>query len=175
MRTFVRVPALLGLFALCAAPTDCNSFQSTTVDVNQTAPPTIINGFYGPNGLSSIGADSRYRITDVNAAYVPYGAAIMYPGGVRRISVSWALQMHCTNGSVGLWIEPLDSVQSEDQTGAQGDPVSDGIYLVQGFRVSAHTCPAGYSPTYIGMSWDTVGENFHGTTSQHHFEMYWQP
>lgn len=174
MRLLVKAPALLGLVALCAAPTDCDQFESTTVDTTSAYPPLIINGFYGPGSDEVFNNEGSYRIPNFNTALIAYGAAYKHPGGVHKITVSWQLQLYCSSGGIGVWIEPLDSVPSESQTGAQGDTVSDGIYLMMGFNPSLHACPSGYSPTYVGLSWTTTGENFHGDALHHSYNLYWQ-
>ncbi|MGN6105873.1 MAG: hypothetical protein ACTHU0_12275 [Kofleriaceae bacterium] len=167
---------VLGIAALCAAPTSCEHFDDIVIPAIDTTPPTVINGVQKPgeaNDGYTINGYYDEQLTDPNLSVIALATGID-SGGVRRLSVSWTIDRTCTNGSVSVLVAPLVATETETQPGAVGSTVSNGIWLARSFRASQYGCPSGTWPTWVGLSWTTEAEDFAGGITRHSARVFWR-
>lgn len=144
--------------------TECSSFSSVTIPATDTSKPVAFAGVWR-NGsyqaTSKSGNTYVYHITP-GESVLAIGAGID-GGGTHRLKMTGSFEWTCCSGDICGRTQSLTAPKIDEQAGAVGDSVSNGIWDY--FSVELPTCGNGRPPDSFSYGWSAEATDFHGNTS----------
>jgi hypothetical protein len=150
--------------------TSCDSFTTVTIPTSDTTAPLMVTkvNIAGTDHILFNGDNFAVSDDDANVIVIP---AMIDSGGARRLTFTPHAVTQCHDANVDPELsQRVDSFfpsTSDEQAGAPGDKVSNGIYLYKAFRFSdfTHVCGAGFTLVSVEFSWTARGVDFFGNAS----------
>jgi hypothetical protein len=168
-----RTLEVLGVVLLCVPAsgyTSCTYFSSVVVPATDGVRPMMAARVFIDGVETTRVGTITQSVDDPDAIIVAVSAAID-AGGVRSLTMTRRVEVRCHDAGAEPELGQLTVVSftplRDTQSGTVGSTVSNGLYLVDAFRLSDYTnlCAPGFDLVRVTYLWSMTARDFHGNTA----------
>lgn len=174
----MRVNRFVLAAGLASTLAGCDLFFDVVVPVFDSTSPSAWVAIYENETYQQLSQDSFAQRVPTLDEYTFIIAAGTDDGGTRKATLSFSTITYCESGGVAQVKYGHHTPMTETQAGGVGSTVKNGEWVGRYVRLRdyAATCPAGWTPRSVSLTWSGTVEDFHGNVTNHPgAQLYWQP
>lgn len=173
----MRVHRFVVAAGLASTLAGCDLFFDVIVPAFDRTPPTAWAAIYKNEMYQQLSQDSFAQRVPTLDEYTFIITAGTDEGGTRKATLSFSTTTYCESGGVAQVKHGHYTSMTETQAGSVGSTVKNGEWVGRFVRLGdyAGSCPAGWTPRSVSLSWSGTVEDFHGNVANHPgARVYWQ-